>query len=224
MNINIGCNAEMNLEELLSVLPGDNKDIYEEDAEDLLDQIKNTDGWKTTAAWKKLTVTAVTEDKLELDGISLACPYMAEKLSVGDSLYALVCTAGEGLHRMLQEGDDIMQEYILGFLMSHVLTKAVVQVVQETAADSGCSHVEMIMAGIPEICAMDQQLQIGAMLSDEMEAIGVQVKPGGSLSPTYSSTAFLLLGDGEYNLPEHWDVQQERDALGRRLFEMAGHA
>lgn len=225
MNIQIGCKYVPGVEELLATLPGANKDIYEDDAEEVLEQIQAADAMKPVSAWKELTVTAVREKDLDLDGVALQCPYLAEKLQEGDRIYASVVTAGKELHRMLTDCDDIMQSYILGFLLSDILTVKTVDVVEEIVVkNAGATHVEMVMAGIPEICPIDQQVQVGKMLADEMEEMGVVVKAGGSLTPTFSSTAFFLLRDTVSDLPSDWSDPEERRAFGARLFMQAGHA
>lgn len=224
MNIQIGCNYIPDVEELLVTLPGTNKEIYEDDAEELLEQIQEADAMKPVSAWKELKVTAVREKDLDLDGVALQCPYLAEKLKEGDRIYASVVTAGKELHQMLTDCDDIMQSYILGFLMSHLLTVKTVDAVEEIVNAAGASHVEMIMAGIPEICSIDQQVQVGKMMEEEFDAMSVIVKAGGTLAPTYSSTAFFLLGEGESNLPENWSDRAARNAFGLKLFERAGHS
>lgn len=224
MNISVGCQYAPGVEELIETLPGAKKDIYEDDAEDLLEQIAAQNAMKPVSAWKELTVTAVGEKDLELDGVLLKCQVLAEKLSVGDKLYGAVFTAGKELHQMLEDCDDIMQEYILGFLMSHILTLKTVDVVEELIKTTGLNHVEMFMAGIPDVCAMDQQIQIAKMLESEFEAAGVCVKKGGSLNPTYSSTALFLISDREVNVPVNWNDKTERNAFGGMLFESAGHS
>lgn len=224
MNIRIGCEYVPTVEELIATLPGSNKEIYEDDAEEILEWIADQDAMKPVSAWKELKVTAVREKEVDLDRISLYCPFLAEKLSVGDTIYAAVITAGKELHQMMADLDDIMQEYILGFLMSNILTAKTVDVVEELCQESGLSHVAMIMPGIPEVCAMDQQLQVARMLEEEFKKLEIVVKNGGSLSPTYSSTAFFLLGEGESNVPKDWENPLERNAFGNKLFESAGHS
>lgn len=224
MNIRIGCSNVPDVEELISLLPGNNKEIYEDDAEDLLEEISNKGAMTPVAAWKELKVTAVREKEVDLDGIVLKCPYLAERVSVGDAVYTALFSAGKDLHQMLAECDDVMQEYMLGFLMSHILTVKTVDLVEELAEYTKLPHVEMLMAGIPEICSMDQQLQVGKMLAEEFAETGVTVKSGGSLTPTYSSTAFFLFSDGEENLPDAWKDPKQRQEFGAYLYRQAGHA
>lgn len=224
MNIRIGCDNAPDVEELIALLPGNNKDIYEDDAEELLETIQEQGAMTPVCAWKELEVTAVGEQDLELDQVVLKCPYLARKVRLGDSVYAAVFTAGKELHQMLSDCDDVMQEYILGFLMSHILTVKTVDLVEELQRVTGLSRVEMLMAGIPEICSMDQQVQVGCMLADEFAEAGVTVKAGGNLNPTYSSTCFLLFGEEGVEIPADWKNQEQRKEFGNRLYEQAGHA
>lgn len=224
MNIETGCKFAPDLEELLALLPGDNKDIYEDDAEELLETIARQEAMKPVAAWKELKVTAVREADLDLSGIALACPCLAGRVKEGDSVYGAVVTAGAELHKLLADCDDIMQEYILGFLMSEILVRKTVDVVEALTEETGLSHVEMIMVGIPEVCGMDQQVQIGKMLSPEFEAMNLSVKEGGSLTPVYSSTALFLLSPENPNIPGVWGDSRERKSFGEKLFKSAGHS
>lgn len=224
MHIRTGCSSVITVEKLLAVLPGGNKDIYEDDAEELLDLIEENDAMQPVSAWKKLKVTAVDGKELELNGVALKSPYLAEKLSAGEELFAAAFTAGKPLHQMLADCDDIMQEYILGFLMSHILTEKAVELAEELYRETGLPHVQMIMPGIAEVCALNQQEKVEEMLREEFAAIGISVNGGGSLSPTYSATAFFLLEEGDSNVPEDWENRQQRDAFGKMLFAGAGHS
>ncbi len=224
MNIQVGCKYIPTVEELTATLPGANKELYEDDAEEILEQIAEQNAMKPVAAWKELKVTAVREDGIELDGIPLTSAFLAQKLSEGDSVYGAVMTAGKELHRMLADCDDIMQEYILGFLMSHILTVKTVDTAEELCVMTGLGHAEMIMAGIPEVCGLDQQVQVAKMLAEECRAAEVTVSKGGNLSPSYSMTAFFLLSDKASNIPENWEDREKRDKFGKKLFESAGHS
>ncbi len=223
MNIETGLRYPMSIEELLSVLPGENKEIYEDDAEELMELLNQQDAWKPGGAWKELTVTKTDGKTVELDHIGLKSPYLAEMLKEGDRIAGAVITAGKELHQLLSDCDDIMQEYILGFWMSHILTVKAVDIVEALWQKNRKPHVRMIMPGMPEICPLDQQIQISAMLQEEFKALDVTVSPGGTLSPTYSMTAFFLFSEDAANIPDDWEDAAARAELGRSLNRGAGH-
>lgn len=223
MNYKAGLDAEITLEELISMLPGKKKDIYEDDAEDLLDLIAEKGAMTPAAAWKMLDVTAVSEDTVTLNGVEIRGKGLADKLNAGDKICCAISTCGADLHQMLEEEDDIMVQYVLGFLMSHILTIETAQVIRALAEETGLAHVEMLMAGIEAICPMDQQEKIARIMPEEFAALKVTVNPGGSLSPAYSSTAFYLMSDGEKNLPSDWDDVEERNTFTQKLYTLAGH-
>lgn len=214
---------EIDTKRVLSRLPGDSADIYEDDAEDLLDEIREADAMHPAAAYTELQLTAAGKDQIEVNGVTMTSSVFQEYCKAGDSVYPCLVTVGTKLDQFAAALDDPMLSYLQGIVMNLCLDDALVEIAHQIAEKHPGKRLMMVKPGVDGVCEFSEQSAIVSWLGDAVSSLGVTVSERGFLTPGYSSTALLFVTDGPSNYCRDWQDETERAQFLAELNRIAGH-
>ena len=214
---------EIDTERLLSRIPGDNAEMYEDDAEDLLDEIHAADAMHPAAAYSCVQLTKAGKDQIEVDKTTMTSSVFKEYCKAGDSVYPCLVTVGTKLDRFAAALDDPMLSYLQGIVMNLCLDDALLEIARQIAEKHPGRGLMMVKPGVDGVCAFSEQSAIVTWLGDAVSELGVTVSERGFLTPGYSSTALLFVTDGPSNYCKDWQDEKERAQLLADLNRIAGH-
>lgn len=214
---------EINEERLLSRLPGDSADMYEDDVDDLLEQIREEDVLHPAAAYTRVELTGAETDQIQAEGAVMTSSVFTDKCKAGDIVYPCLVTVGRQLDQFTQDLDDPMLSYLQGLLMNLCLDDALLAVAQQIAEHHPDKKLLMVKPGVDGVCEFSEQSVLLKWLGDATDKLGVTVSDRGFLTPGYSSTALLFVTDEPSNYCQDWQDESQRAALLADLNKIAGH-
>lgn len=214
---------KMDVEMLLGHVKSARASSYSDDAEDLLDQVREADALHPVAVYRSAKVTKVTKEAVYIDDVPFRSTLLIKEAKAGDTVYPCLITAGQGLEALGPELDDVMLEFLNGILMTACLDDGLIEISKEIVGDCRGGRMLMVKPGIAGSCELGEQERILEMLPGAMAEAGVILGDDGMLRPAYSSTAVLYLAEGENNLCTDWEDQEERAAYVQELNVIAGH-
>lgn len=214
---------EITPERLLSKLPGDNADMYEDDVEDLLDQIRDADALHPAAIYTAVTVDNVENDTIEAEHTVMHASLFQDNCKAGDVVYPCLMTVGTQLDTFAAGLDDPMLSYLQDSVMNICLNDALIEIASRIAKEHPGKRMMMVKPGVEGVCDFSEQLAILKWLDKAYENIGVTASENGFLRPGYSTTALLFLTDGECNYCEDWTDETKCFEFFLELNKIAGH-
>lgn len=210
-------------ERILSRLPGDSADLYEDDVDDLLEQIDEADAMYPGAAWSAVTLEQAERDSIGAGGFQMKSSVFDGVCKAGDIVYPCLLTVGNELDAFAKTLDDPMLSYLQGVVMNLCLDDALLAVAAKVAAEHPGKKLMMVKPGIEGICEFSEQQAILSWLDGAEDTLKVTVSEHGFLTPGYSSTALLFVTEGECNFCSDWQDDVQRSALLKDLNKTAGH-
>lgn len=214
---------EIDEERLLARVPGDNAELYEDDAEDLLEQIADADALHPAAAYTCVKLSGTDGDQIQAGDTKMTSSVFSGKCKAGDSVYPCLVTVGRQLDQFAAAIDDPMLSYLQGILMNLCLDDALLAIAQQIAAEHPGKKLLMVKPGVDGVCEFSEQSAILQWLGDAADRLGVTVSDRGFLTPGYSSTALLFVTDEPSNYCQSWQDESQRAALLADLNRIAGH-
>ena len=211
------------VETLLKLVPGKNPDMYEDDAEELLEEIDKADAMHPAYLYRSCTVAGTEGDRIILDGKSLACPLLADLVKAGDRVYPVVIMVGNELSDHVAGIDDVLQGYLGQTLMNVCMEDGLAMAADKAAMAEQKHRVMMAVPGIEEKCPLETRDAVLELLSDRLGEIGVAVSETGSLRPIYTMAVLLYPTEGDPNLCADFTDAVERKKFVRDLYVIAGH-
>ena len=213
----------IDVQRLLSHVKSARASQYSDDAEELLDQVREADALHPVAVYRSAKVTDITDEAVYIDDVPFRSTLLMREARVGDTVYPCLITAGRRLEELGPELDDAMLEFLNGVLMTACLDDGLIEISKEIAGERKNGHMLMVKPGIAGSCELCEQEQILEMLPGAMAEAGVILADSGMLRPAYSSTAVLYLTEGENNLCADWEDSAQRAAYVQALNVIAGH-
>ena len=214
---------KMDAEMLLGHVKSARASRYSDDAEELLDQVREADALHPVAACRGAKVTEITDEAVYIDDVPFRSALLVKEAKVGDTIYPCLITAGRKLEELGPKLDDVMLEFLNGVLMTACLDDGLIEISKEIAGDRRDGRMLMVKPGIAGSCELGEQERILGMLPGAMAEAGVILGDDGMLRPAYSSTAVLYLTEGESNLCADWEDPKARAAYVQDLNVIAGH-
>lgn len=216
-------NKEVTQERLLACIPGDSADLYEDDVEDLLDQITEADAMHPAAAYKEVILEQVEDSCIQSDSTRICSSLFAANCHTGDKVYPCIVTVGKEMDAFAAGLDDPMLSYLQGTLMNLCLDDALLTIAEEILKDHPGKKLMMVKPGVAGICELSEQAGILSLLENGAEELGVTVSDRGFLTPGYSSTALLFFSENGVNPCADWQEEEEQKRLLHDLNVIAGH-
>lgn len=213
---------EITAGELLAYIKGGVPEMYQDDAEELLETIAANDALHPAAVYTAAAVTKIEGDTVWMDDIPFRSATLAKAAKEGDTVYPAMVTAGWGLEKLMDELDEPLQVYLNEVLMGKCLDDAALYIAKEICESGSGSKMYMAVPGIENVCPIEGRDRILELLPDALDITGAVLKDG-SLRPVYSNTFVLYLGEGYDNLCLDWESPKERIAFMARLNAIAGH-
>ena len=210
-------------ERLLSCIPGDSADLYEDDAEDILEEIRKADAMHPGAVYQPVEVTGKEGNTLLFGDTKITSSLFERYIQKGDRVYACLVTVGEALDRFAAGLDDPMLSYLQGILMNICLDDGLLWAAKAMSEEKPGKRILMVKPGVAGVCEFSEQMGILSLLDGAAEELGVEVKANGFLNPGYSSTALLFTSDEESNASIDWADEKEKRDLLHDLNVIAGH-
>lgn len=214
---------EITQERILSCIPGDSADMYEDDVDDLQDQLAEADAFHPAAAYAEAEADDVNENCITCNGIKISASLFAENCHAGDTVYPCLVTVGKEMDAFATRLDDPMLSYLQGAVMNLCLDDALLTVAGEIMRKNPGKKLMMVKPGVEGICELSEQKGILELLDNAAECLGVTVSDRGFLTPGYTSTALLFFSDNGAEGCSDWQDDAERKRLLHELNVIAGH-
>lgn len=214
---------KMDVEMLLGHIKSPRASRFSDDAEELLDQVREADALHPVAVYRGAKVTEVTDEAVYIDDVPFRSTLLLKVAKAGDTVYPCLLTVGRKLEELGPKLDDVMLEFLNGVLMTACLDDGLIEISKEIVGDRRDGRMLMVKPGIAGSCELGEQERILEMLPGAMAEAGVILGDNGMLRPAYSSTAVLYLAEGENNLCADWEDPEQRAAYVQELNVIAGH-
>ena len=185
-------NKEVTQERLLSCIPGDSADLYEDDVDDLLEQLTEADAMHPAAAYTEVILDQVDGDSIKSNHTKIVSSLFANNCQAGDKVYPCLITVGNEMDTFAAGLDDPMLSYLQGILMNLCLDDALLSIAEEILKEHPGKKLMMVKPGVAGICELTEQQSILSLLGDAAHTLGVNASEKGFLTPRYSSTALLF--------------------------------
>ena len=216
-------NKEVTQESLLSFIPGDSADLYEDDVDDLLEQLTEADAMHPAAAYTEVILDQVDGDSIKSNHTKIVSSLFANNCHAGDKVYPCLITVGNEMDTFAAGLDDPMLSYLQGILMNLCLDDALLSIAEEILKEHPGKKLMMVKPGVAGICELTEQQSILSLLGDAAQTLGVTASEKGFLTPGYSSTAHLFFSESGAEPCKDWQVEEERKRLLHELNIIAGH-
>ena len=216
-------NKEVTQERLLSCIPGDSADLYEDDVEDLLEQLTEADAMHPAAVYTEVILEHADGGSIQSAHTQIGSSLFANNCHAGDKVYPCLVTVGKELDAFAARLDDPMLSYLQGMFMNLCLDDALLTVAEEIVKEHPGKKLMMVKPGVAGICELSEQKGMLELLENGAESLGVAVSDRGFLTPGYSSTALLFFSDNGAEVCRDWQQEAERKRLLHELNVMAGH-
>ena len=204
-------------------IPGSRAALYEDDVEDLLEQIQEADAVHPAAAYAAVQVNAVENNALHIGDTTICASLFAENCHTGDMVFPCLVTVGKEMDAFAAGVDDPMLSYLQGMLMNLCLDDALLAVARHVAEAYPDKKMMMVKPGVANVCELTEQGGILDLLGNAADSLGVTVSDRGFLTPGYSSTALLFFSDKGAEVCRDWQDEEDRKRLLHELNVIAGH-
>ena len=91
---------QMDVERLLGHVKGRRVTRYSDDAQELLDQVREADALHPAAVCREARITKVTDTQVYIDDIPFQSTLLVKEAKVGDKVYPCLITAGRKLEEL----------------------------------------------------------------------------------------------------------------------------
>lgn len=216
-------NKEVTQERLLSCIPGDSAELYEDDVDDLLEQLTEADAMHPAAAYTEVILEYADGDSIQSNHTQIGSSLFANNCHVGDKVYPCLVTVGKEMDAFAAGLDDPMLSYLQGVLMNLCLDDALLSIAEEILKEHPGKKLMMVKPGVAGICELTEQQSILSLLGDAAQTLGVTASEKGFLTPGYSSTALLFFSESGAEPCKDWQVEEERKRFLHELNVIAGH-
>lgn len=214
---------ELTDERLLGCIPGSRTALYEDDVEDLLEEIREADAVHPVAAYTAVTVDSAADGVLQIGGTQIRASLFTENCQAGDVIYPCLVTVGKEMDAFAAGLDDPMLSYLQGILMNLCLDDALLAVAEDMAKTHPGKKMMMVKPGVAGVCELTEQGAILELLEGAADSLGVTVSDRGFLTPGYSSTALLFFSEQGEEVCRDWQDEEDRKRLLHELNVIAGH-
>ena len=216
-------NKEVTQERLLSFIPGDSADLYEDDVDDLLEQLTEADAMHPAAAYTEVILDQVDGDSIKSNHTKIVSSLFANNCHAGDKVYPCLVTVGKEMDAFAAGLDDPMLSYLQGILMNLCLDDALLSIAEEILKEHPGKKLMMVKPGVAGICELTEQQSILSLLGDAAHTLGVNASEKGFLTPGYSSTALLFFSESGAEPCKDWQMEEERKRFLHEMNVIAGH-
>lgn len=216
-------NKEVTQERLLSFIPGDSADLYEDDVDDLLEQLTEADAMHPAAAYTEVILDQVDGDSIKSNHTKIVSSLFANNCHAGDKVYPCLITVGNEMDTFAAGLDDPMLSYLQGILMNLCLDDALLSITEEILKEHPGKKLMMVKPGVAGICELTEQQSILSLLGDAAHTLGVNASEKGFLTPGYSSTALLFFSESGAEPCKDWQMEEERKHFLHEMNVIAGH-
>ena len=216
-------NKEVTQERLLSFIPGDSADLYEDDVDDLLEQLTEADAMHPAAAYTEVILDQVDGDSIKSNHTKIVSSLFANNCHAGDKVYPCLITVGNEMDTFAAGLDDPMLSYLQGILMNLCLDDALLSIAEEILKEHPGKKLMMVKPGVAGICELTEQQSILSLLGDAAHTLGVTASEKGFLTPGYSSTALLFFSESGAEPCKDWQMEEERKRFLHEINVIAGH-
>ena len=216
-------NKEVTQERLLSFIPGDSADLYEDDVDDLLEQLTEADAMHPAAAYTEVILDQVDGDSIKSNHTKIVSSLFANNCHAGDKVYPCLITVGNEMDTFAAGLDDPMLSYLQGILMNLCLDDALLSIAEEILKEHPGKKLMMVKPGVAGICELIEQQSILSLLGDAAHTLGVNASEKGFLTPGYSSTALLFFSESGAEPCKDWQMEEERKRFLHEMNVIAGH-
>ena len=216
-------NKEVTQERLLSFIPGDSADLYEDDVDDLLEQLTEADAIHPAAAYTEVILDQVDGDSIKSNHTKIVSSLFANNCHAGDKVYPCLITVGNEMDTFAAGLDDPMLSYLQGILMNLCLDDALLSIAEEILKEHPGKKLMMVKPGVAGICELTEQQSILSLLGDAAHTLGVNASEKGFLTPGYSSTALLFFSESGAEPCKDWQMEEERKRFLHEMNVIAGH-
>ena len=216
-------NKEVTQERLLSFIPGDSADLYEDDVDDLLEQLTEADAMHPAAAYTEVILDQVDGDSIKSNHTKIVSSLFANNCHAGDKVYPCLITVGNEMDTFAAGLDDPMLSYLQGILMNLCLDNALLSIAEEILKEHPGKKLMMVKPGVAGICELTEQQSILSLLGDAAHTLGVNASEKGFLTPGYSSTALLFFSESGAEPCKDWQMEEERKRFLHEMNVIAGH-
>ena len=216
-------NKEVTQERLLSFIPGDSADLYEDDVDDLLEQLTEADAMHPAAAYTEVILDQVDGDSIKSNHTKIVSSLFANNCHAGDKVYPCLITVGNEMDTFAAGLDDLMLSYLQGILMNLCLDDALLSIAEEILKEHPGKKLMMVKPGVAGICELTEQQSILSLLGDAAHTLGVNASEKGFLTPGYSSTALLFFSESGAEPCKDWQMEEERKRFLHEMNVIAGH-
>lgn len=216
-------NKEVTQERLLSFIPGDSADLYEDDVDDLLEQLTEADAMHPAAAYTEVILDQVDGDSIKSNHTKIVSSLFANNCHAGDKVYPCLITVGNEMDTFAAGLDDPMLSYLQGILMNLCLDDALLSIAEEILKEHPGKKLMMVKPGVAGICELTEQQSILSLLGDAAHTLGVNASEKGFLTPGYSSTALLFFSESGAEPSKDWQMEEERKRFLHEMNVIAGH-
>ena len=216
-------NKEVTQERVLSFIPGDAADLYEDDVDDLLEQLTEADAMHPAAAYTEVILDQVDGDSIKSNHTKIVSSLFANNCHAGDKVYPCLITVGNEMDTFAAGLDDPMLSYLQGILMNLCLDDALLSIAEEILKEHPGKKLMMVKPGVAGICELTEQQSILSLLGDAAHTLGVTASEKGFLTPGYSSTALLFFSESGAEPCKDWQMEEERKRFLHEMNVIAGH-
>lgn len=216
-------NKEVTQERLLSFISGDSADLYEDDVDDLLEQLTEADAMHPAAAYTEVILDQVDGDSIKSNHTKIVSSLFANNCHAGDKVYPCLITVGNEMDTFAAGLDDPMLSYLQGILMNLCLDDALLSIAEEILKEHPGKKLMMVKPGVAGICELTEQQSILSLLGDAAHTLGVNASEKGFLTPGYSSTALLFFSESGAEPCKDWQMEEERKRFLHEMNVIAGH-
>ena len=216
-------NKEVTQERLLSFIPGDSADLYEDDVDDLLEQLTEADAMHPAAAYTEVILDQVDGDSIKSNHTKIVSSLFANNCHAGDKVYPCLITVGNEMDTFAAGLDDPMLSYLQGILMNLCLDDALLSIAEEILKEHPGKKLMMVKPGVAGICELTEQQSILSLLGDAAHTLGVNASEKGFLTPGYSSIALLFFSESGAEPCKDWQMEEERKRFLHEMNVIAGH-
>ena len=216
-------NKEVTQERLLSFIPGDSADLYEDDVDDLLEQLTEADAMHPAAAYTEVILDQVDGDSIKSNHTKIVSSLFANNCHAGDKVYPCLITVGNEMDTFAAGLDDPMLSYLQRILMNLCLDDALLSIAEEILKEHPGKKLMMVKPGVAGICELTEQQSILSLLGDAAHTLGVNASEKRFLTPGYSSTALLFFSESGAEPCKDWQAEEERKRFLHEMNVIAGH-
>ena len=216
-------NKEVTQERLLSFIPGDSADLYEDDVDELLEQLTEADAKHPAAAYTEVILDHCDGDSIQSNNTQIVSSLFANNCHAGDKVYPCLVTVGKEMDAFAAGLDDPMLSYLQGILMNLCLDDALLSIAEEILKEHPGKKLMMVKPGVAGICELTEQQSILSLLGDAAHTLGVNASEKGFLTPGYSSTALLFFSESGAEPCKDWQMEEERKRFLHEMNVIAGH-